>query len=223
MSFKHFFKTHLTETEIKRDFIKLNEGRWWGKFKEDTTSILEYTNAEGKLKKFKVCKMEEDGSGPAYVLEARGGARYGLFRATEGHFHVIRMKSGKKHLIKPKGIFKEVEGKLIFELLGVPKGAQRIGGGPELIKTAIANKKKPFNPENTLIPQGGLPRVKAVQPPTEKHFNPEATLEEEDEEKEELDERRTTIEPDKSFPNGEPTFDKNTDEWNKGVYTDAKA
>ena len=36
-------------------------------------------------------------------------------------------------------------------------------------------------------------------------------------------ERRATAEPDKSMPNGEPTFDKNTDEWNKGVHTKAKS
>lgn len=157
MSFKHFFKTCLTENEIKENFKTINESRWWGKFKEDSVSLLEVKTKEGKIKKYKVCKLDEDGNGPAYVLEARNGARYGLFRATEGKFHCIRMKSGKKNLIKTKeGIFKEVDGKLVFEL----------------------------------------------------HT---------------LDERRATAEPDKSMPNGEPTFDKNTDEWNKGVYTDAKA
>jgi hypothetical protein len=178
MSFKHFFRTHLTESEVKRDFTKLNESRWWGKFKEDTVDILEYKDAEGKLKKFKVCKMDEDGSGPAYVLEARGGARYGLFRATEGNFHVIRMKTGKKHLIKPKGIFKEVEGKLVFEL-NMPKGMQQVGGGKDVIQQALQNKKKKFNPEQTLIPQGGSHRIRVnPEPQPTKPFDPNATLEE---------------------------------------------
>lgn len=114
MSFKNFFKTHFTLNEITTSI--LNESRWWSKFKEETTTVLEYTDHDGKGKRFKVCKMEEDGTGPAYVLESRTGARYGLFRATEGKFHCIRLKSGKKHLVKPKGIFKEIDGKLIFEL-----------------------------------------------------------------------------------------------------------
>lgn len=219
MSFKHFFRSYLTENEVKTNFEQINEGRWWGKFKEDTTTVLEYTDDVGKLKRFKVCKMDEDGSGPAYVLEARGGARYGLFRATEGNFHVIRMKSGKKHLIKPKGIFKEVEGKLVFELFTLKhaphqKAPVKVGGGKDLIKTAVANKKKAFDPNATLLPKGGDPRIRTKEPASpEKPFDPNATIRE----------RRANIEPDKSFPNGEVTYDKNTDEWNKGIYTDAKA
>lgn len=179
MSFKHFFSTHFTESEIKANFKTINESRWWGKFKEDATSLLEYNDHDGKPKKFKVCKMEEEGNGPAYVLEARNGARYGLFRATEGKFHCIRMKSGKKHLIKPKGIFKEVEGKLVFELFA-PKGMQKVGGGKELIQKAIANKKKAFNPEQTLGPVA--PRVRQGEglpkPGLEPKFDPNARLEE---------------------------------------------
>jgi hypothetical protein len=316
MSFKHFFNTHLTESEFKANFKTINESRWWGKFKEDATSLLEYKDQDGKPKKFKVCKMEEDGNGnsPAYVLEARNGARYGLFRATEGKFHCIRMKSGKKHLIKPKGIFKEVDGKLVFELF-VPKDMQKLSGSKELIQKAVQNKKKAFNPEQTLGPVA--PRVRqgdGVSKSPEPQFDPNATLRElqvldapsswkdaiaQDAEKwapkpgmvadfsksskdpaaigkmisgkkhpykffvandgavyqiltdpitrgvwavsktdidptpflkqrdpvqdAKLSERRATAEPDKSMPNGEPTFDNNTDEWNRGVYTDAKA
>ena len=219
MSFKQFFKTHLTESEIRSNFDVINESRWWGKFKEDTTSILEYKDTEGRLKKMKVCKMEEDGNGPAYVLEARAGTRYGLFRATEGKFHVIRMKSGKKHLItKPKGMFKEVDGKLVFEIFTLkPMGGKppiKVGGGKDLIQTAIANKKKPFKADQTIIPKGGSHRIKVNdKPDNTASFDPNATLRE----------RRANVEPDKSFSNGEVTFDKNTDEWNKGVHTDAKS
>jgi hypothetical protein len=143
MSFKHFYNESI-----------LNEGKWWHKFKEDQVFTLE---ANGK--KYKVCKMDETSSGsPAYVLESRGGHRYGLFRAPEGNFTVIRMKKGKKHLIKPKGgIFKETDGKLIFE--------------------------------------ADIP----------------------------IAERNTNVEPCKSFPNGEKSFDNLMDTLNNGVYTDAKA
>jgi len=220
MSFKHFFSTHLTESEFKANFKTINESRWWGKFKEDATSLLEYKDHDGKPKKFKVCKMEEDGNGnsPAYVLEARNGARYGLFRATEGKFHCIRMKSGKKHLIKPKGIFKEVDGKLVFELFTLKpsqgKSAASIGGGKELIQKAVQNKKKAFNPEQTLGPATPRVRQGTGSPNTnDASFDPNATLRE----------RRATAKPNTTMPNGEPTFDKNTDEWNRGVYTDAKA
>jgi hypothetical protein len=188
MSFKHFFSTHLTESEFKANFKTINESRWWGKFKEDATSLLEYKDQDGKPKKFKVCKMEEDGNGnsPAYVLEARNGARYGLFRATEGKFHCIRMKSGKKHLIKPKGIFKEVDGKLVFELFTFKpsqgKSAARIGGGKELIQKAVQNKKKAFNPEQTLGPVGARVRqgdgMNKPAPNPEPAFDPNATLRE---------------------------------------------
>jgi hypothetical protein len=68
MSFKHFLKTHFTEAEVESKLKTLNESRWWGKFKEDRVSILEYEaeDAEGKIKKkkLKVCKLDEDG-GPA--------------------------------------------------------------------------------------------------------------------------------------------------------------
>lgn len=131
MDFKHFFKNTLTEKELRSNFKVINESRWWGKFKEDKTFTLE---ANGKT--YKCCRMEEDG-GPAYVLESRGGARYGLFRATEGHFHVIRMKSGKKHLIKPKGIFREVEGNLVFEMSPESAAKQR----------AYAASMEPHNPQ----------------------------------------------------------------------------
>jgi hypothetical protein len=215
MSFKHFLITHRTEAEIKSDFKVINESRWWGKFKEDTTSILEYKDEAGKNRKFKVCKMEEDGAGPAYVLEARAGIRYGLFRATEGNFHVIRMKSGKKHLIKPKGIFKEVDGKLVFELFTL-KGGKKVTGGPDAIKQAVAANTKKFDPNQTIGPVSPRVRVGGGIPKDDKPFDPNATLGP-------MEERRANVEPDKSFPNGETTFDKNTDEWNKGVYTPAKS
>ena len=306
MSFKHFFSTHLTESEFKANFKTINESRWWGKFKEDATSLLEIKTTEGKIKKYKVCKLDEDGNGPAYVLEARGGARYGLFRATENKFHCIRMKSGKKNLIKTKeGAFREVDGKLVFELFTLKpdpntgKGAVRVGGGPDLVKQAVNKRaKKPADPDWANKTMGPVaPRVRVGDgmgkpaAPAPK-FDPNATLREESNEEVELaiskyltdvcqftpkqlrnwwtitdredigclwdekvkpwlaasastpiseddtectvcnkapcsckkvTERRATAEPDKSMPNGEPTFDKNTDEWNKGVYTDAKA
>jgi hypothetical protein len=209
MSFKHFFKTHFTEAEVE----VLNESRWWGKLPESNLSILEYVNENNKKRKLKSWKMEENGTGPAYVIEARGGCRYGLFRTLEGKFIMARMKG--KVIKKPKGVFKEVDGKLVFELFKLP-GAARIGGDKAALAKQVAAKKKAFDPEQTLLPKGGAPRIKVAAKTPEKpeqKFDPNATLRE----------RRATAEPDKSMPNGEPTFDKNTDEWNKGVYTNAKS
>lgn len=146
MSFKHFYQE-----------IILNEGKWWSKFKEDQVFTLE---ANGK--KYRGCKMEERPGDPAYVLESRAGARYGLFRVSEGKFMVVRMKSGKKHMIKPRGgCFKETDGKLIFEL-EVP-----------------------------------------IQGDT-------------------IQEKNANVEPDKSFPNGEPTYDLVRHETQKGIHTSVK-
>lgn len=108
MSFSDFYKNKQ----------KLEECRWWGKFKEDQTTILEVDlinkNGEKRKAKYKVCKVQEQDSDIEYILE-RMGRRYGLIRTTENKFHVVRFGKGKKQLIKPKGIFKEVDGKLIFE------------------------------------------------------------------------------------------------------------
>lgn len=118
MSFKHFYKVTFTESEVKIILETLNESRWWGKFKEEA-SIVEYETEDNKMRKFKAWKMQEDG-GPTYVVEARKGLRYGLYRTTEGKFICARLKPGKKNIIKPKGIFQEVDGKLVFELFKLP-------------------------------------------------------------------------------------------------------
>jgi hypothetical protein len=345
MSFKSFFKAHLTENEFKDKFSLLNEGKWWTKFKEDATTILEVESEKDgvvKKSKYRVCKMEEDDSGLAYVLEKRG-RRYGLFRATEGKFHVIRFAKGKKHMIKPKGIFREIDGKLVFERFNLA-GAKQLGGGPELIQLAKNRYKKDDDTFHPPAMPSDLEKALAKQPPQAPGAvsSPDETiygLEETDSNETivaginryltevlkfdarkiknwwalnsedagtfweetvkpwleqagekplgeavvsqsqiasvakrisnylianklpnsvthvrkqidklphefgnygveildmvnslqkaagrgEMTERRTNVEPCKSFPNGEKTYDKNTDEWNKGVYTDAKA
>jgi hypothetical protein len=392
MSFKHYFNSHFTEAEVSKTLETLNESRWWGKFKEAAT-IIEYTTEEKKKRKFKAWKMEEGDCGPSYVVEARKGLRYGLWRTTENKFICARLKPGIKRIIKPKGVFKEVDGKLIFELRPAALaqalnkgGAQELGGGKELIQRSLDNRKnefhppapketqpkqtvqeafslaggkklsgdvkqgvaanaKAFDPEATLT--GGRPNLDVragdgMQKTADAPFDPNATLRESSDEeiaqgineylskvlgfdmrkiknwwtvtdiedieslwaekvkgwkasqqdgskttvdesvvsqkqlasvaqrisnylidnklpnsvvhvrkqidklphefgtygveildmvnalqkaagRGEMTERRTNVEPCKSFPNGEKTYDKNTDEWNKGVYTDAKA
>jgi hypothetical protein len=72
----------------------------------------------------KACKVDESTDGLAYILETRKGIRYGLYRATEGKFHLVRFKKGVKAFKKPKGVFKEVDGKLMYEMASTPTISQ---------------------------------------------------------------------------------------------------
>jgi hypothetical protein len=117
MSFKNFFFSQQNDENIM-DKIQLYEGKWWGKMDTEKTTILEYTTEDGKKRKFKICRMNDDENGPKYVVEARKGIRYGLYPSSGNSFHVVRMKT--KKLAKSKGIFKELDGKLYFEVLTKP-------------------------------------------------------------------------------------------------------
>jgi len=168
MGFQHFYeKSEIEHSMLKEatspqfkskihNFCLLEAVRWWKKLKTE-----ELQEIHVGTKKYHYCKMEETSDGnPSYLLKSRNGARYGLYKSNENRFHVVRLKSGNKRLIKPKnGYFTEVDGKLAFHQTDIEK----------------------------------------------------------------VEERRANVEPDKSFPNGEKTFDNLMNSLNTGIYTDAKA